>query len=68
RPNLTIISKDYSYIKTYRDTTLGKVEFLELYDRKIDTLEMKNKAYLDQYAPIVEEMDSRIQGFKKEYP
>ena len=41
-PNLTVVSKEYKYIVTYKDESLKKVIFRELYDQQNDADEMDN--------------------------
>ncbi len=60
-PNLTVISKDFRYIVTYKNERLDEVDFRELYDQKNDIDEMHNLVNESQYKPIIKKMDEQIQ-------
>ena len=59
-PNLTVVSKDYRYIITYKDEKLYKVVFRELYNQKNDKDEMKNLIDNPSYDSLNLKMNSII--------
>jgi arylsulfatase A-like enzyme len=49
KPNLTAISENYRYIETYDNRVTDNPTFIELYNQKIDSMEMNNLAGSPQY-------------------
>ena len=66
KPNLTIISEKFRYIKTYHDNSLEKVVFTELYNQKHDRDEIENLIFKSEYEPVIKKMDTRLEIFKRE--
>ncbi|MDN5214349.1 sulfatase-like hydrolase/transferase [Fulvivirgaceae bacterium BMA12] len=61
KPNLTVISKEYRYIQTYKNEKLDSILFHELYNQQNDPDEMENLAdnpafesYVKKFAEFIE--------------
>lgn len=65
KPNLTVITDNFRYIRTYKDRELDKVIFEELYDQKKDPWEVKNLAHNTAYKKVIDKMGKRIETFKR---
>lgn len=65
KPNLTVINKDFRYIVTYTDDSLGEVDFREFYDQQNDPDEMHNLVSDPKYKQSIEKMDQRIKQHRK---
>lgn len=58
QPHLAVIEKDFRYIETYRDDSLKKLDFQELYHDSKDSLQINNLV-------LHPEMNSRIKRMQK---
>ena len=66
KPNLTVVSKEFRYIVTYKDESLQKVLFKELYHQKQDFDEMNNLINNSSYKSVINEMQKLVYNHKKE--
>ncbi|MDB4584871.1 sulfatase-like hydrolase/transferase, partial [Draconibacterium sp.] len=66
KPNLTVVSEEYRYIVTYKDESLAKVIFTELYHQWNDPDEMNNLAENTEFQSVVTEMETFVEGHRKE--
>jgi arylsulfatase A-like enzyme len=65
KPNLTLLWEDLRYIVTFRDESLSRVEFKELYNCRSDSLEMINLVFSEKYSTLIPSMDSILSEFKQ---
>ncbi|WP_298238991.1 sulfatase-like hydrolase/transferase [uncultured Algibacter sp.] len=66
KPNLTVISKDYRYIKTFENSELNATNFEELYSQEADYDEVKNIAKTEEGQEIIKKYNEAIANHKKE--
>ena len=65
KPNLTVISKDYRYIKTFENADLNTTNFEELYSQTKDEEEVRNLASTDEGKKIIEKLNKAIENHKR---
>lgn len=65
KPNLTVISKDYRYIKTFDNADLTTTNFEELYSQQADAEEVSNLARTEEGKKIITQFNSAITQHKR---
>lgn len=66
KPNLTVISKDYRYIKTFENDKLTETNFEELYSQNRDIDEVENLATTEEGKKLIAKYNQAITNHKKQ--